>query len=452
MPTVPMSPSIEPGAAQAAARHPLLGCIADDFTGATDLANNLVRSGMRTTQFIGVPADTEAAGTADALVVALKSRTLPPQEAVTQSLAALRWLQAQGVTQIYFKYCSTFDSTAQGNIGPVTEALLDALQGPGQGFTIVCPAFPENQRTVFKGHLFVGDVLLSDSGMRHHPLTPMTDANLVRVMQAQTRRPVGLVSADVVMQGAAAIARRFAALQAQGVGVAVVDAISNADLLQIGQALAGMPLVTAGSGIALGLPQNWPELAQRGAGAHADTLPVATGLQAVVSGSCSQATQVQVQHWQRLGLPAFALDPLALAAGHHVIAQALAWAAPRLAAGPVLVYATAEAAAVAAVQAQLGAARAGALVEEALSGIATGLVGLGVRQLVVAGGETSGAVVQALGVARMAMGPQIDPGVPWTAAQTARPERQTVHLALKSGNFGTTDFFTKAFATLQGAA
>jgi uncharacterized protein YgbK (DUF1537 family) len=448
-----MSPPIDPVAALAATRRPLLGCIADDFTGATDLANNLVRSGMRTTQFIGVPADTEAAGTADALVVALKSRTLPPQEAVTQSLAALRWLQAQGVSQIYFKYCSTFDSTAQGNIGPVTEALLDALQGPGQGFTIVCPAFPENQRTVFKGHLFVGDVLLSDSGMRHHPLTPMTDANLVRVMQAQTRRPVGLVSADVVMQGAAAIARRFAGLQAQGVGVAVVDAISNADLLQIGLALAGMPLVTAGSGIALGLPQNWPQLAQRDAGAPAaDALPAVVGLQAVVSGSCSQTTQAQVQHWLQQGLPAFALDPLALAAGRDLAADALAWAAPRLAASPVLVYATAEAATVAMVQAQLGAARAGALVEEALSRIAAGLVGLGVRQLVVAGGETSGAVVQALGVARMVIGPQIDPGVPWTAAQTARPERQTVHLALKSGNFGTTDFFTKALATLQGAA
>ena len=448
-----MSPPIDPMAALAATRRPLLGCIADDFTGATDLANNLVRSGMRTTQFIGVPADTEGAGTADALVVALKSRTLPPQEAVAQSLAALRWLQAQGVTQIYFKYCSTFDSTAQGNIGPVTEALLDALQGPGQGFTIVCPAFPENQRTVFKGHLFVGDVLLSDSGMRHHPLTPMTDANLVRVMQAQTRRPVGLVSADVVMQGAVAIARRFAALQSQGVGVAVVDAISNADLLQIGLALAGMPLVTAGSGIALGLPQNWPQLAQRDAGAPAaDALPLVVGLQAVVSGSCSQATQAQVQHWLQQGLPAFALDPLALAAGQDLAADALAWAAPRLAASPVLVYATAEAATVAMVQAQLGAARAGALVEEALSRIAAGLVGLGVRQLVVAGGETSGAVVQALGVARMVIGPQIDPGVPWTAAQTARPERQTVHLALKSGNFGTTDFFTKALATLQGAA
>lgn len=428
--------------------RPVLGCIADDFTGATDLANNLVRSGMRTVQTIGVPADAAAAIDADAIVVALKSRTLPAAQAVEQSLAALRWLQSQGVEQIYFKYCSTFDSTAQGNIGPVTDALLDALQGPGQGFTIVCPAFPENQRTVFKGHLFVGDQLLSDSGMREHPLTPMTDANLVRVMQAQTHRPVGLVSYDTVRLGSAAISERFAALQAQGVGVAVVDAITHADLMSIGKALARMPLVTAGSGIALGLAQNWPGCSL-GAGTKAHALPAASGLRAVVSGSCSQATNTQVLHFRQQGHPAFAVDPLAIAAGDDVVALALAWARPLLAQGPVLIYATAESAAVQAVQAQLGVARAGALVEQTLSRIAVGLVDSGVQQLVVAGGETSGAVVQALGVQRMAIGPQIDPGVPWTAVQSAQWPDQTLHLALKSGNFGSADFFTKAFMLLQ---
>ncbi|MDP9046380.1 MAG: four-carbon acid sugar kinase family protein, partial [Pseudomonadota bacterium] len=233
----------------------LLGCIADDFTGATDLANNLVRAGMRVIQTIGVPAG-PLEGSPDAVVVALKSRTIPAADAVAQSLAALHWLQAQGVEQVYFKYCSTFDSTPKGNIGPVIDALLDALHGPGQGFTIACPAFPENQRTVFKGHLFVGDQLLSDSGMRHHPLTPMTDANLVRVLQPQTRRKVGLVGHDVVAQGEQAIRARFTALQAEGVQVAVVDAISNADLTRLGSALAGMALVTAGSGVAIGLPGN----------------------------------------------------------------------------------------------------------------------------------------------------------------------------------------------------
>ena len=432
--------------------RPLLGCIADDFTGATDLANNLVRCGMRTVQTIGIPAESEQPVEADAIVVALKSRTIAPADAVTQSLAALQWLQAQGVQQIYFKYCSTFDSTPQGNIGPVTDALLDALHGPGRGFTIVCPAFPENQRTVFKGHLFVGDVLLSDSGMRQHPLTPMTDANLVRVMQAQTTRQVALVAHEVVSRGSTAIAERFAALQAQGVGVAVVDAVSNADLLALGRALAGMPLVTAGSGVAIGLPQNWASQASPDSGLRADTLPAATGFRAVVSGSCSQATNAQVLHFRQQGLSAYGIDPMAIAAGEDVVAQALAWAQPLLAQGPVLVYATAESSAVQAVQARLGVARAGELVEHALSRIAVGLVDLGVHQLVVAGGETSGAVVQALGVAQMAIGPQIDPGVPWTAVQSARWPGAHLHVALKSGNFGTTDFFSKAFKMLETQA
>jgi uncharacterized protein YgbK (DUF1537 family) len=428
--------------------RPVLGCIADDFTGATDLANNLVRSGLRTVQTIGVPAKGEAPLEADAIVVALKSRTITAEDAVGQSLTALRWLQSQGVEQIYFKYCSTFDSTPLGNIGPVTEALMDELHGAHQGFTIVCPAFPENQRTVFKGHLFVGDLLLSDSGMREHPLTPMTDANLVRVMQSQTQRKVGLVAYDTVSLGANAIAASFAALQAQGVGVAVVDAISNSDLMEIGKALAGMPLVTAGSGVAIGLAQNWRQPAMTGA-AGADALPRATGLRAVVSGSCSHATNGQVNHFKQMGLPAFAIDPLEIATGENVVAKALDWAAPRLAQGPVLVYATADFAAVQAVQAQLGVARAGAMVEETLSRIATGLVGLGVSQLVVAGGETSGAVVQALGVQKMAIGPQIDPGVPWTAVESALAPQKTMHLALKSGNFGTVDFFIKAFDLLK---
>jgi uncharacterized protein YgbK (DUF1537 family) len=428
---------------------PLLGCIADDFTGATDLANNLVRSGMRTVQTIGVPAEGQAPLEADAIVVALKSRTVPAADAVAESLHAMHWLQQQGVQQLYFKYCSTFDSTPAGNIGPVTDALLDALHGPGQGFTIACPAFPENQRTLYKGHLFVGDVLLSDSGMRQHPLTPMTNANLVQVLQAQTRRSVGLVPLDVVARGPGAIAERFAQLQAQGVGVAVVDAVDNADLLRIGAALAGMPLVTAGSGIAIGLPQNWQATGQLAHAAVASHLPPASGHAAVVSGSCSVATNAQVQHFRQAGGQAFALDPLALAAGSDVVGAALAWALPQLGRQPVLVHATAEPAAVQAVQQQLGVARAGELVEQALSRIAAGLVQAGVRQLLVAGGETSGAVVQALGVQRMAIGPQIDPGVPWTGAESPLCPGTPLHLALKSGNFGSTDFFSKAFTQLQ---
>jgi len=424
----------------------LLGCIADDFTGATDLANNLVRSGMRTVQTIGVPDDAAAPVPADAIVVALKSRTVAPDDAVAQSLAALRYLQRQGAQQTYFKYCSTFDSTPRGNIGPVTDALLDALDSR---FTIACPAFPENQRTVFKGHLFVGDQLLSDSGMRHHPLTPMLDANLVNVLQQQTVRKVGLLAYDVVARGPDAVRARFAALQAEGVQIAIVDAISNDDLMRIGPALAGMPLVTAGSGIAIGLPPNWIASGALAAGTRADALPPAAGLQAVVSGSCSVATNAQVLHFKRAGRPSFAIDPLALASGDDAVAQALAWAAPLLADGPVLVYATADSQAVKAVQQQLGVAQAGAIVEAALSRIARGLVERGVRQLIVAGGETSGAVVQALGIRQMTIGPQIDPGVPWTAAQSDACPGAWLHLALKSGNFGSTDFFTKAFDGLR---
>ncbi|WP_212646015.1 3-oxo-tetronate kinase [Delftia sp. PE138] len=424
----------------------LLGCIADDFTGATDLANNLVRAGMRVVQSIGVPAGPVDEGV-DAVVVALKSRTIAPADAVAQSLQALQWLRGQGpdgrAPQIYFKYCSTFDSTPQGNIGPVAEALMDAL---GCGFTIATPAFPDNQRTVFKGHLFVGDVLLSESGMRNHPLTPMTDANLVRVLQAQTRRKVGLIDHVAVAQGEAAIRARIAALQAEGVGMAVVDAVSNDDLLRLGPALAGMPLVTAGSGVAIGLPANFGIQPS----AQAAALPTATGLQAVVSGSCSVATNAQVAHFIASGRPALALEPLRIAAGEDEAGKALAWACQHIASGPVLIYSTAESAAVKAVQGRLGVEQAGALVEQTIAAIARGLVEMGVRQLVVAGGETSGACVQALGIEQMRIGPQIDPGVPWChAASPLAP--QGLHLTLKSGNFGTTDFFTKAFGALQRA-
>lgn len=412
-----------------------LGCIADDFTGATDLANNLVRAGMRVVQAIGVPsAPLEAQG--DAVVVALKSRTIPREEAIVQSLQALRWLQAQGAQQIYFKYCSTFDSTREGNIGPVAEALMDAL---GTDFTIATPAFPDNGRTVFKGHLFVGEVLLSESGMQNHPLTPMTDANLVRVLQAQCQRQVGLIDHRAVAAGPQAVQARIAQLRREGVGLAIVDAVSNDDLLRLGPALAGLPLVTAGSGVAIALPANFGIAPS----AAASALPPPQGLRAIVSGSCSLATNRQVRAFIQAGGAAFAVDPARIAAGSPVAQEALDWAAPCLAQGPVLVYSTADAAAVKAVQGELGADAAGALVERTLAAIARGLVERGVRQLVVAGGETSGACVQALGVDQLQIGPQIDPGVPWCHARGAG-----LHLALKSGNFGTDDFFHKAFKLL----
>ncbi|MBC7610336.1 MAG: four-carbon acid sugar kinase family protein [Polaromonas sp.] len=425
-----------------------IGCIADDFTGASDLANNLVRCGMTVVQSIGVPG-TEPVPEADVVVIALKSRTLPVGEAVSQSLEALRWLQAQGAKQIYFKYCSTFDSTAQGNIGPVTEALMDAL---GCEFTISSPAFPDNHRTVFKGYLFVGDVLLNESGMQNHPLTPMTDANLVRVMQAQCQRRVGLIDYKAVSRGEAAIRERMAQLQAEGVSIAIVDAVSNSDLTKLGAALRGMPLVTAGSGVAIGLPSNHGIVASSRAG----ELPQPQGFQAVVSGSCSLATNRQVLHFIKAGGPAMAVDPLRIASGVDVTAEVLAWAQPLLRDGPVLIYSTADSSAVKSAQQQLGVDDAGAMVERCIAAIARGLVERGVLQLVVAGGETSGACVQALGITQMKIGRQIDPGVPWCHARSSVGWGEgggvELHLTLKSGNFGTDDFFSKAFALLEAVA
>jgi 3-dehydrotetronate 4-kinase len=421
----------------------LLGCIADDFTGATDLANNLVRAGMRTVQTIGTP-DAPLANDVDAVVVALKSRTIPAADAVAQSLAALRWLQAAGCRQFYFKYCSTFDSTPAGNIGPVTEALLDAL---GSTFTIACPAFPENKRTVFKGYLYAGDVLLNESGMQNHPLTPMNDANLIRVLQAQTRMKVGHAAYDVVAAGPDSIRERYATLQADGVNIAIVDAVSDADLMRIGRSLRDMPLVTAGSGIAIGLPQNFVEQGLLQAAGSASQLPRVAGHKAIVSGSCSVMTNRQVGHFIRGGGEAYALDALKIAGAAVEAERALAWARPRLARGPVLIYSTADPARVNDVQSRLGVAASSALIEETLTRIARGLVDAGVSQLIVAGGETAGAVVGGLGVRALRIGPQIDPGVPWTCTLGEKP----MLLALKSGNFGSEDFFSRAFELVKGS-
>ena len=422
----------------------ILGVIADDFTGATDVASMLVRAGLRTVQVIGVPGAALPAevASADAVVVALKSRTCAAGEAVQQSLAALRWLQAAGARQFYFKVCSTFDSTPAGNIGPVAEALMAAL---GTDLTIACPAFPENGRTVFRGHLFVGDQLLSESGMRQHPLTPMTDANLVRVLQAQSQGRVGLLRHDVVARGAGAIADRLAQLRHDGVRLVIADAVDNDDLRRLAAGAAHLPLWVAGSGLALGLPALLAEAGRVALDAEAARLDALTGPAAVLAGSCSVATQAQVAHWLQAGRPALRIDPAALAAGEPVVARALAWAAVQSSAP--LFYATTDAATLAATQAQLGTAAAGALVEQALAGIAAGLVATGTQRLVVAGGETSGAVVQALGVHTLRIGAAICPGVPWTQAVQAgeHPAGQApLQLALKSGNFGGSDFFSEA--------
>ena len=421
---------------------PLLGSIADDFTGATDLANTLVKAGMRTVQLLGVPRADLPVPDADAVIVALKSRSNPAPEAVEMSLAALRWLRAAGVRQLYFKYCSTFDSTDRGNIGPVADALLDAL---GADFTVFNPAFPTNKRTVYKGYLFVGDELLSESGMRHHPLTPMTDPSLVRVLQRQTPHQVGLVQYSTVLQGPQAVRAAFAELRKAGVRHAVLDSLSDEHLYALGEACADLPLVTGGSGMAMGLPANFVRSGALGRGQQAG-LPTVSGAAAVIAGSCSVATQGQVALMKR-DHEAFEVDPVAIAAGQDVAGAAIAWATPRLSTRrPILVYSTAAPEQVTAIQQRLGREQAGAMVEQTLGRIAQALVAAGVRRLIVAGGETSGAVVSALGVEGLRIGGEIDPGVPWTYS-LGEP---TLALALKSGNFGAPDFFSKAFKLLPG--
>ncbi|WP_193186321.1 3-oxo-tetronate kinase [Nisaea sediminum] len=419
---------------------PILGCIADDFTGATDLANMLVRGGMRTVQLIGVPATDTPVPDVDAVVVALKSRTNPAAEAVAQSLQSLQWLKGAGCRQFFFKYCSTFDSTDDGNIGPVADALMADL---GTTVTIACPAFPENGRTIFNGHLFVGTQLLSDSPMRNHPLTPMTDSNLVSVLQRQTKKPVKLIQFATVDAGGEAVAAELAALEAEGGGIAIVDAVLDKHLESIGYGVKNLPLVTGGSGIAIGLPENYRRAALLADQGAADTLPAVSGSAAVLAGSCSAATLGQIARFEAEH-PSFAVDALRLARGEDVVAEALGWAAARIADGPVLIYASQPAEKVREIQKELGRAEAGALIEEAMAAIARGLVASGTRRLVVAGGETSGAVVSALGIEGLQIGPQIDPGVPATVSLGGEP----LALALKSGNFGGPDFFAKALASM----
>lgn len=423
----------------------ILGVIADDFTGATDVASMLVRAGMRTVLMIGVPsaASEGVAAQADAIVVALKTRTAPAERAIEEALAALDWLRVAGARQCYFKICSTFDSTPRGNIGPVADALAERL---GARLVPVCPAVPENGRSVYRGHLFVGDALVSESGMRQHPLTPMTDANLVRVLQAQTAGKVGLVRADVVAQGAAAIRARCAALQAGGVRLAIVDAISNEDLREIAAAAVDQPLIVAGAGVALGLPDAYAAHGWLLPDAHAAQVGGIAAPAAVLAGSCSAATLRQVAHWRAAGRPALRVDPHALAGEEagEVVRSALVWAV-RQSSAPLL-YATASSDQVRAAQDALGGAHAGRLVEQCMAALAQGLYAAGVRRFVVAGGETSGAVVQALGVRMLRIGPAIDPGVPWTRA--TEPD---LMLALKSGNFGADDFFAKALALNEPA-
>lgn len=407
----------------------LLGCIGDDFTGSSDLANTLAKAGMRTMQFNGVPASTVTTDV-EAGVVALKSRSIDPEEAVRLSLDALSWLKAQGCQQFFFKYCSTFDSTDKGNIGPVADALADALDAHK---VIVCPAFPGTGRSVYQGYLFVNDVLLNESGMENHPLTPMIDANLRRLMTAQSRNRVGLVPAEVVFNGAAAIADRLESEHQSGNRMIVVDAMRDQDLMEIGTAAKGLPLITGGSGVASGLPANF------GCRSKPVDWQPQKGKAAILSGSCSDRTRAQIAHHLE-SEPGLKIDLAAVVDGRQTPVEVAQWLFDSV--GLPLAYSSADPAEVKQVQQIFGIEKSAATLEAFFAQTARLSVQLGTTRLLIAGGETSGAVVEGLGLQLLQIGPEIDPGVPALRAG------EDLVLALKSGNFGSVDYFEKAASVL----
>lgn len=418
---------------------PVLGIIADDFTGATDVANTLVKRGLRVVQLIGVPdADVET-GDVEAIVIALKSRTCPVGQAVDLALRAADWFSSRGIEQLLFKYCSTFDSTADGNIGPVSDALLDHVGG---GLAFVCPASPENGRTIYQGHMFVGDRLLSESSMRDPPLTPMRDSALVRLMDAQSTGTCGLIELSTVRQGPDAINARCEELTAQGHRYCVIDATEESDLIAIGRAAGNHRLVTGAAGIAIGLAAHFKD--------HAPTdrasvrAPGAKGRSLVLAGSCSAATRAQIRaipkHW-----PARKVEFDRLIDGTKHVRNLVEWALQQPGDLPVLLYGSSDPDEVLRNQQHYGTETAGNLMEAALATLAAELVAHGFGNIIVAGGETSGAVVNRLGIGGLRIGPEIEPGVPWTQSIGEAP----LALALKSGNFGSADFFENAFGQLR---
>lgn len=415
-----------------------LGCIADDYTGASDLANTLTRAGLRTVQTIGIPADDLALPEVDAVVVSLKSRSIEAGLAVSRSRAAETWLRGRGASHVLFKICSTFDSTDAGNIGPVMDVLRDDC---GEGIVLVTPAFPETGRTVYQGNLFVGAVPLNESPLKDHPLNPMHDSSLVRVLARQSRTQIGLVDLATVTRGADAVRARLAELAGKGIGAAIIDAVFDRDLETIGLVAADHRLSVGASGIGLGLARALVSTGKvKSAAAGSESRAAVGGPAACLAGSCSQATLKQIASAEQV-MPVFHLDPDRILTGAHEAQRALDWARPRLAEGPVLIASSSTPDQVSALQARHGRDAAGHAIEQAMADIAENLVKSGVRRLVVAGGETSGAVVDRLKIPGFLVGVEIAAGVPVLRSVGAGGD---MLLALKSGNFGGPEFFSDA--------
>jgi 3-dehydrotetronate 4-kinase len=420
-----------------------LGCIADDYTGASDLANTLTRQGLRTVQTIGVPSDDLKLPEVDAVVVSLKSRSIEATEAVARSRDAEKWLRSRGAGHVLFKICSTFDSTDAGNIGPV----MDALRADcGEKIVLVTPAFPETGRTVYQGNLFVGLVPLNESPLKDHPLNPMHDSNLVRVLARQSKTRVGLVNLATLTKGADAVRARLTDLAGQGVGAAIIDAVFDSDLETIGAVAAEHRLSVGASGIGLGLARGLVKSGKVKAASSATAGAAVGGPAACLAGSCSQATLQQIANAGKV-MPVLHLDPDRVVAGKEEARRAVAWAAERVHSGPVLIASSATPEEVAALQSRHGRSHAGHAIEQAMADIAESLVGAGVRRLIVAGGETSGAVVDRLRIPGFLVGAEIAAGVPVLRAVGAK--KGEMLLALKSGNFGGAEFFSDALALMR---
>jgi uncharacterized protein YgbK (DUF1537 family) len=430
-----------------------LGCIADDYTGASDLANTLTRAGLRTVQTIGVPSDDLQLPEIDAVVVSLKSRSIEAGLAVERSRAAEKWMRGRGASHVLFKICSTFDSTDAGNIGPV----MDALRADsGDAIVLVTPAFPETGRTVYQGNLFVGSVPLNESPLKDHPLNPMHDSNLVRVLARQSRTQIGLADLAVIARGADAVRAHLAGLATKGFGAAIADAVFERDLETIGTVALDHCVSVGASGIGLGLARALIASGRVKSGAAAAAVSEAPvgGLAACLAGSCSQATLLQIARAEQI-MPVLHLDPEQVIAGGAETQRALGWARERLGKGPVLIASSSTPDQVAALQARHGRDAAGHAIEQAMADLAEGLVGSGVRRLVVAGGETSGAVVDRLGIPGFLVGPEIAAGVPVLRAVGGQKNGQKNGkdgdrlLALKSGNFGGPEFFADALKLMR---
>jgi 3-dehydrotetronate 4-kinase len=421
-----------------------LGCIADDYTGASDLANTLTRAGLRTVQTIGVPADDFPLPDVDAVVVSLKSRSIEASLAVARSRASEKWLRGRGADHVLFKICSTFDSTDAGNIGPV----MDALRADsGDAIVLVTPAFPETGRTIYKGNLFVGSVPLNESPLKDHPLNPMHDSNLVRVLARQSKIKIGLVELATLTQGPDAVRKKLADLAGRGIGAVIVDAVFDSDLETIGTVALDHRLSVGASGIGLGLARALVKSARTASNASnaISDLPVG-GPAACLAGSCSQATLQQVANAEQV-MPVLHLDPEQVIAGRDEARRALAWARDRLKEGPVLIASSSTPEEVAALQSRHGRDATGHAIEQAMADIADGLVQAGVRRLVIAGGETSGAAVDRLGIPGFLVGAEIAAGVPVLRAVGAKAGDML--LALKSGNFGGPEFFSDALKLMR---